>query len=305
MDRVTAGYDQLCRFWLEDAPARGVVVRLEASLANALQHHDYPPAVKRVLRELSAAAVLLASNLKQPALVTLQAQGDGAVKLLCVEATRELTFRTYANAPEDVAKSIAVDASLADMVTGSKPPIFVLTIRPEQGPMYQGIVELIGDSVAETLQQYLTNSQQTDTRIWIREDGDVIEAALLERLPEADQEAAEKSFDAIAILVDATFEQHFMPFPYADWLQMAIPGHDIRVHPVNTVAFACSCSELRVLNALKLVGRDELAPLVEENGKLDTRCEFCGKAYEISAAQFATLFSEHDGLHPPSTRSIQ
>ena len=36
MDKVSAGYDQLTRFWLDTAPARGVVVRLEDSLTQAM-----------------------------------------------------------------------------------------------------------------------------------------------------------------------------------------------------------------------------------------------------------------------------
>lgn len=305
MDRITAGFDQLCRFWLEDAPARGVVVRLEDSLTRSLEHHHYPPAVRRVLRELAAAAVVFASNLKQPALVSLQAQGDGPVKLLCVEATQALTFRAYANVRDDAASMIATDASLVDLVTGKKEAIFVLTIRPEVGQMYQGIVALDNASVAQTLESYLSNSQQTDTRLWLREDGDAMEALLMERLPEADQETAKQSFVALTKMIDNVFAQHFMPFPYAEWMEMALPGHDVRIHPAQPVAFACSCSEERVLNALKLVGREELAPLVEANGQLETRCEFCGKAYEISAGLFATLFAERDALHPPSSKSIQ
>ena len=95
MDKVSAGYDQLTRFWLDTAPARGVVVRLEDSLTQAMQHHDYPVAVVTLLRQLAGAAALLASNLKQSAQVILQAQGTGDVPLLCVEATdaRHATLR--------------------------------------------------------------------------------------------------------------------------------------------------------------------------------------------------------------------
>ena len=46
------------------------------------------------------------------------------------------------------------------------------------------------------------------------------------------------------------------------------------------------------LNALKLVGEDELKPLVVANGKIETRCEFCGKGYEVSAIQFSELFQQ-------------
>ena len=225
MDKVSAGYDQLMRFWLDTAPARGVVVRLEESLTQAMQHHDYPDAVVALLRQLAGAAALLASNLKQSAQVILQAQGTGDVPLLCVEATDALTFRLYASVREGV--TIAPDASLASIVAPDGHGRFVLTIAPTDGQPYQGIVALsekneggenIDCSVARLLEDYLSHSQQTETRMWLRQDGDVMEAMLLERLPDSTDEAT-PAWNAVAAQADHTFSEHFMPFPYAEWLQ--------------------------------------------------------------------------------------
>ena len=294
MDKISAGYDQLTRFWLDTAPARGVVARLDESLAKALKHHDYHPAVASLLRQLAGAAVLLASNLKQSAQVILQAQGTGDVPLLCVEATDALTFRVYASVREGVALPEVAD--IATLVAPDGKGRFVLTISPTNGHMYQGIVALQGasettdGSIAALLEDYLSNSQQTQTRMWLREDGGVMEAMLLERLPDHSEDEAMPAWNAVTAQADAIFSEHFMPFPYADWLQFSFPGHDVKVHPSQPVSFACSCSIERVLNALKLVGEDELKPLITDNGKIETRCEFCGKGYEVSAIQFSELF---------------
>lgn len=303
MDKVTAGYDQLTRFWLDTAPARGVVARLDASLARALQHHDYPPPVVSLLKQMAGAAVLLASNLKQSGQVILQAQGTGDVPLLCVEATDELTFRIYASVREDVV--LADGAGIAALVAPDGSGRFVLTISPTTGQMYQGIVALSDGSVASLLEEYLSNSQQTQTRLWLREDGDVVEAMLLERLPDHLGEESTPAWTAVSAQGDAVFAEHFMPFPYSEWLPFSFPGHDVKAHPSQLVAFACSCRLERVLNALKLVGEDELKPLIAENGKIDTRCEFCGKAYEVSAMQFSELFHGVEAAYPPVPRTIQ
>ena len=311
MDKVSAGYDQLTRFWLDTAPARGVVVRLEASLNQAMQHHDYPKAVVTLLRKLAGAAALLASNLKQSAQVILQAQGTGDVPLLCVEATDALTFRLYASVRDGAI--VARDASLESMVAPDGNGRFVLTIAPTEGQPYQGIVALsrkneegenIDGSVAHLLEDYLSNSQQTETRIWLREDGDVMEAMLLERLPDS-TDAATPAWNGVVAQAEHAFSEHFMPFPYAEWLQFTFAAHDVKVHPAQAVKFACSCSMERVLNALKLVGEAELQPLIEAQGKIATQCEFCGKAYEVSAASFTELFRRNDALHPPGSPLLQ
>ena len=312
MDKISAGYDQLTRFWLDTAPARGVVARLDESLASALKHHDYPPVVVSLLKQLAGAAVLLASNLKQSAEVILQAQGTGDVPLLCVEATDALTFRIYASVREGVV--LPETADIATLVAPYGKGRFVLTISPTNGQMYQGIVALptVGEasdggdgSIASLLENYLSNSQQTQTRMWLREDGHVMEAMLLERLPDRSEDAATPAWNAVTAQADAIFKEHFMPFPYTEWLQFSFAGHDVKVHPSQAISFACSCSIERVLNALKLVGEDELKPLIAENGKIETRCEFCGKAYEVSAIQFSELFHGVEASYLPGPRTIQ
>ena len=314
MNKITAGYDQLTRFWLDTAPARGVVVRLEQSLTDALQHHDYPPAVASLLKQLAGAAVLLASNLKQSAQVILQAQGTGDVPLLCVEATDTLTFRVYASIREHAV--LSERAGIATLVAPDGKGRFVLTIAPTNGQMYQGIVALpsvsdsiagdgVDGSIASLLEDYLSNSQQTQTRMWLRADGDVMEAMLLERLPERAEEDATLAWQAVTAQADAIFVEHFMPFPYNEWLQFAFAGHDVKVHPAQPAGFACSCNIERVLNALKLVGEEELKPLITENGKIETRCEFCSKAYEVNALQFSELFHGVQAAYPVGPRTIQ
>ena len=303
MDKTSAGYDQLTRFWLDTAPARGVVVRLEASLVSALKHHDYPAPIMSLLRQFAGAAVLLASNLKQSAQVILQAQGSGDVPLLCVEATDALTFRLYASVREHAV--LPENASLATLVSPDGNGRFVLTISPTKGQMYQGIVALSDGSVASLLEDYLSNSQQTQTRLWLRENGDVMEAMLLERLPDRAGDEATPAWNAVTAQAAAIFSEHFMPFPYSEWLQFSFAGHAVKVHPAQSISFACSCSMERVLNALKLVGEAELQPLIVEQGKIETRCEFCGKGYEVSPVQFSGLFRSVEASHPPVSRTIQ
>ena len=289
MDKISAGYDQLTRFWLDTAPARGVVARLDESLATALKHHDYPPAVVSLLRQLAGAAALLASNLKQSAQVILQAQGTGDVPLLCVEATDALTFRMYASVSEGAV--LPDTAGITELVAPDGKGRFVLTISPTQGQMYQGIVAL--PSVAETPDGH-------DLRA-----GSVMEAMLLERLPDHAHDEATPAWNALTAQADAIFDEHFMPFPYSEWLQFAFADHDVKVHPSQPISFACSCSIERVLNALKLVGEDELTPLIAENGKIETRCEFCGKGYDVSAIQFSELFHGVEASYAPGPRTIQ
>jgi molecular chaperone Hsp33 len=305
MDRTTAGFDQLTRFWLESAPARGVVIRLDESITRALAEHNYPPIVKSILRQMAGACVLLASNLKQRATIVMQAQGTGPVPLLCVEATDALTFRAYANVREEAENTLTDDATLSQLVDPAGKGRFVLTIDPDVGQMYQSIVAMDAPSVALILEGYLTNSQQTETRVWLREDGEALEATILERLPERTEAVDTKLWSETVAQMETTFALPFMPFPYDEWLRMTFVEQDVRVHPAQAVSFACPCSMERVLNALKLVGKDELLPIVEEAGEIQTQCEFCGSKYQVSRAELLALFTDGAANQAPSTRTLQ
>ena len=56
--------DALRRFVFERSAVRGALVSLDGACRDILDSHPYPPALKRVLAELLAAAALLSSTLK-------------------------------------------------------------------------------------------------------------------------------------------------------------------------------------------------------------------------------------------------
>ncbi|MEK7666892.1 MAG: Hsp33 family molecular chaperone HslO, partial [Pseudomonadota bacterium] len=88
--------DTLQRFVFEHAAIRGEIVHLDSAWRAVLERHDYPPAVRNLLGELMAAAVLLSAMLKFNGSMILQIQGNGPVNLLVVESTSERTLRGMA-----------------------------------------------------------------------------------------------------------------------------------------------------------------------------------------------------------------
>src|SRR3546814_10180281 len=58
-----------------------------------LAHQSYPECVQRLLGELLAASILLASNIKFDGSLVLQLQGDGPISLIVVECNAGLSVR--------------------------------------------------------------------------------------------------------------------------------------------------------------------------------------------------------------------
>jgi molecular chaperone Hsp33 len=58
------------------------------------------------------------------------------------------------------------------------------------------------------------------------------------------------------------------------------------------VRFHCQCSRSRSISALKLLGRDELSEILEEEGHAELTCHFCNEHYHVEALELQELIAE-------------
>jgi molecular chaperone Hsp33 len=60
------------------------------------------------------------------------------------------------------------------------------------------------------------------------------------------------------------------------------------------ITFHCPCSRRRSVGALKLLGRDELGAMLQEDGQAELVCHFCNDTYTVAAAELQELIAEFD-----------
>ena len=58
------------------------------------------------------------------------------------------------------------------------------------------------------------------------------------------------------------------------------------------VRFACRCSLTKVKGVLVSLGERELREIVEEQGHVEVRCNFCGRLYTLDEAEVDALIEE-------------
>ena len=163
--------NQRTRFLFDQMPVRGLHVQVEEVWQHILRRKHYPAAIRRALGELLAAGSLLSGNLKTEGTLIIQVQGQGALKMLVVEATRW-----------DETAHIADDAPLSALLGNQG--IFAITLQPKDGEPWQGIVPLEGGSIADMLMHYMAHSEQLETHIALAADEKTAAGFLLQRLPE-------------------------------------------------------------------------------------------------------------------------
>ncbi len=286
--------DSLQRFLFEHAPIRGEIVHLDATWQAVLERRRYPPRVRDVLGELMAAAALLTSTLKFDGRLVMQVQGNGPVSLLVVECTSDRQMRAIAHWKGEVP-----EAPLAQLVGDGR---LAVTIDPQDGKeRYQAIVSLEGLTVAEAFENYFARSEQLATRLWLASDPQQAAGMLLQRLPD-DAQSDEDAWMRAVHLGSTITREELLALPVREIIHRLYHEEDIRLFSRMPVSFRCSCSRGRVEAVLRMLGRDEIHSILEEQGLVRVDCEFCGGHYEFDRIDAEQLFAALHSIPAAPTR---
>ena len=288
------------RFIFDDSDTRGELVALERSYAEVLAKHPYPEPVAQLLGELMAAAALLVGTLKFDGLLILQARSEGPIPLLMIECSSEREIRGLARYDE---ARIAAGATLADMMPDGS---LTLTVDPQHGQRYQGVVDLDGDTLSDCFTNYFVMSQQIGTRIQLCADGRRARGMLLQQLPAdrlKDEEERAASWQHITALASTLSADELLSLDNETVLHRLYHEEAVRLFDVQSLQFHCSCSRERSANALVSLGLEDAQQLLQEHGgQVEIDCQFCNERYLFDAADIAQLFAGAGVDTPSDTR---
>ncbi len=300
--------DTLQRFLFENLAVRGELVHLDATWQAVLENHNYPQAVQKVLGELMSAVSLLMATLKFKGQLIAQIQGNGPVSLLVVEGSSDKTLRATASVKED--QNDFADESLQGLFGDAR---LVITLEPEQGERYQGIVALTGENLAAALTDYLLRSEQLDTNIWLVADDKQTAGLLIQKLPEtkktqqssnilnvSDQSDVD-GWNRIQQLSSTIKDEELLNLSAEEIVHRLYHEEDIRMFDTEAVSFRCSCSRERVANMLLSLGAKEVKIMIEELSQIEVACEFCNHNYKFDAVDTEQLFVSNVAHPTPKT----
>ena len=282
------------RFLFDDMPVRGGWVHIDAAYREVLARHDYPPVLRRLLGELLAATALLANHLKFKGSLIVQVQSPGPLQLLVVECTDLFGLRAIAKWQGDPPD----DADLLQLAGNGR---CVITLDPRDGAqMYQGIVAMEKGTIAEVLEHHMQSSEQLATRMWLAADGERAAGLLLQKLPGSGigNTKSSEDWDRITLLGSTVRPGELLTLEADALLRRLFAEETVRLFADHAVRFECGCSEMRVANALLLLGRNEVEQVIAEQGRIEAACEFCNRKYAFDRARALSLFAQPE---PAST----
>jgi len=277
--------DQLQRFLLDNTDIRGELVQLNKTYKDTLAAHRYPEAVGRLLGEFLAAAALLSATLKFDGIISLQARSDGEVPLIMAEATSEHKLRGIARGAD-----LAASDEFKDLLSSGH---MTITIEPKQGKRYQGIVSLEGDNLAQCLESYFRQSEQLSTRIWLSSSDEQVAGMMLQQLPATDSAKGEvrtADWEHATHLANTLTSDELLSLDFNQLLYRLYNQEQVRLFEPAKLEFSCHCSRDRTLRALMTVGETDLLEIINEQGAVETNCEFCHQHYQFTGKDIKSLF---------------
>ncbi|MEO1193434.1 MAG: Hsp33 family molecular chaperone HslO [Pseudomonadota bacterium] len=293
--------DSVLPFTITSAGVRGRLIRLGPALQTILARHAYPVPVARQLAEFLLMTAGLSSMMKFDGIFTLQTRGDGPLRLMVADAASTGALRGYAgmNQPE-------LEALLAQDPAPSLPRLcgagfLEFTVDREDGPRYQGTVEMTGARVSDCILHYFQQSEQLPSAIHVAIGSDPLFAAamILQRLPASEYgtehpdllEAREEGWRRAAILMSTLRDEELLDqtLSPASLVHRLFNEETYELHEVLSFTDQCRCSRERLTTVLASMSPEELVEMQLPDGRIEAVCQFCSRSYDFQPDALATL----------------
>ncbi len=318
---------EIHKFLFDGLPVRGVLVRLTDAWQTILQRRAnneslgaYPQPVAELLGELTAAAVLMQSNIKFNGSLELQISGNagsGPVKLAVAEVQSNLSLRATAS----IVGEVPDGSRLSALINQNQQGRCAVTLDPKDKlpgqQAYQGVVPLFDDEgkplehISSVLEHYMLQSEQLDTTLVLAANDTVAAGMLLQRLPvqgdgnlagsmvrktneDAEREIGNnEDYNRLSLFAKSLKPEELLGLPANEILHRLFWEESIIRYPANTPhapQFACTCSRERVGRMLFNLGQEEIASILSERPNIEVGCEFCSNQERFDPIDAAQLF---------------
>jgi len=286
--------DAVFPFAFESLPVRGEIVQLQSAWRRMQLGHNYAAPVREVLGHAAAAAGLISQSLKFNGKITLQISGSERMPMLVMQCTSKLALRGMASAQPE-----ADGASFAELTDGARCAITLDAGRAER--RYQGIVEVCGDTLRDSLQNYYARSAQIPSHLQLVTDKAHCGGILLQQMPGGTGLVAD-DWRRLGLLAGTLRSEDLAGGVGPDLLQKLFAEDDIRLYRPRAARFHCQCSQRRAEQVLKLLGETESREVCAELGRVEVTCEYCGRTRSFDTVDLSRLFAtralqDSDALH--------
>jgi hsp33 protein len=268
--------------------------------------------------KLLTAAAMMGKDLKvEDGVVSVEISGDGAYGKMVATANMKGHVKGYVGNSSN-AKLIDKDGNFVRDEKGRIKLIGdgIMQVRKDIGLKmpFSGMVALENQDIADIVASYFLQSEQIKSvvalGVKLNEDGSVNRAGgyLIQLLPGAEDDFIGKLEDklrkirSITELLNGGFSlERIVELLYEDISAFeenkdANGNHkkkyieNFEILEKSEIEYKCNCSKETFLKGLITLGKEQIDEILEEQGKIEVECHFCGKKYQFGKEDFEGAF---------------
>ena len=259
--------------------------------------HNTSATASAAMGRLATMAALMGINLKSDGdSLTLKVDGNGIGGRMTAVSDSKANVRILAENPQ--ADCPANDKGKLDVrkFVGDQGQIAIIRDFGLKEP-YTGLSEIVSGEIAEDFANYFFYSEQTPTvvSLGVLVDTDLsIKAAggiFVQIMPDASDQVITSLEEIVKKLapVSSMIDRGLSP---EDILEEYFSEMSPEVLSRQEVSYKCNCSREKIESALISIGSKDLGHILEEDGKAEIVCDFCGKKYDFSGEDLEALLKE-------------
>ena len=265
--------------------------------------HDLTPTTTAVIGRVATISTIMAFlNIKELSdSITIQIKGNGPVGTIVsvseLESLKKASIKLYLDNPKielPLKSNGKIDVGGA---VGKNGYINVIRENEITKGKYNGLIPLVSGEIAEDFAEYFVKSEQKPSAValgvLVNKNG-VKRAGgyIINPLPNCEEEIISKIEESLknAKTISEMLEDGLTLEEIA---KKVTSDENIEILEEELdVQYKCTCTKDRIERGIISLGKNEITKIIEEDGKLEAKCQFCNRKYEFSKEELEALLKK-------------
>lgn len=284
--------DQVFSAISEDGSVKVTACTARNLINDLMMMHTMTAVPADALGRTVVCALLISNGMQAEQTMQITINSDGPIRGIVAISSGLGKVRGYVGSP-----------MLGDMIqlpeAVGKGLVQVVKNHPDWPNPYNGITAIRHGDIDRDVGAYLAESEQRSCALAASTSmsGILCTAAggyLVEQLPDAEPETLARVEKNLAALVEKDGGDKLPTnlllngVTPVEIVEIVLDGLGMRPLQQLEPSFQCHCTSKRLIRALRLLPRAEVDDILKTQEKIEARCEFCGKTYEMGPEEIQT-----------------
>ena len=273
------------RFLFKDLNIRGQHLSIDQTWQSLIKDRGYSKQVRQLFGELSALAIMLANGMKHKGKLTMQYQGNGIVSLLLVEVTHDRKIRGMVRSDGVIKETDSLDTTLGEG------QMVATLYNAQTDHSFQSHIPRNPLGLISTFEDYFSQSEQLDSKLWVSSTKDNLSAMLIQKMPE-NKINDEEGWNRITALSSTTTDEELCSLDAEQLLHRLFHEETVQLFTQEQVDYECQQDRKQFEKIISDLGEEDARNLLKERGEISIHNEICNEHLFFNEQDLDRIFSK-------------